>query len=739
MKFNHIMLAVVFFRLTSNTLAQTPDTLFAYPLRETVISATRFEQSAGSVAQPFSVVDSSRIASAQAQTTADLLASESNLHVQKSQAGGGSMVLRGFEASRILLVIDGIRMNNLIYRSGHLQNIITTDNNALDRVEVMYGPSSTMYGSDALGGVIHLFTKKPAFADQSSKGKFRGSVMSRYASANNAMTGNLQLFTSLPRVASFTSFTWSEFGDIRGGKSQNMFYDSTYGTRPLYVKRFGDRDSLLVNSKPELQIGSAYNQYDLVQRILFRSNKHVTHGLNVQYSNSSDVPRYDRLTDPDGVGGLKFAEWYYGPQTRFMLAYDIDAFDVAKTSSKTRLSISRQWIEESRYTRRFNNPSLQSRIEKVQVTALSITRHVENISHSASFGIDAQYEDLQSKAKATNIITQEISPIDTRYPGGDNSMMQSAAFWSHTWKWNRKLELVDGLRLGISQLKCEFNDTSFFPFPYTEAKQSHLVWSASLGLVHRLSGHTRQSMLISSGFRVPNVDDLSKVFESQPGFIIVPNPDIAPEKTYNIDWSLQHYFGNNGQASINGFYTEFADAIVVDEFIFNGSDSILYEGQPSVVLAPQNKRSAYLYGASIRFIYPISRRFNSEASASYTYGRIRTDSVAAPLDHIPPVMAALRLQYESANSKFKCSFKADFNGWKRLKEYYLNGEDNEQYATPEGMPAWMVYDVNASMEPNAYWKVSCGINNILDTQYRTFASGINAPGRSLMIALRYAF
>ncbi|NJN34367.1 MAG: TonB-dependent receptor plug domain-containing protein [Saprospiraceae bacterium] len=69
--------------------------------------------------------------------------------------------MRGFEASRVLLVVDGVRMNNLIYRSGHLQNAITVDQNMLDRVEVLFGTASTVYGSDALGGVVHFFTKKP--------------------------------------------------------------------------------------------------------------------------------------------------------------------------------------------------------------------------------------------------------------------------------------------------------------------------------------------------------------------------------------------------------------------------------------------------------------------------------------------------------------------------------------------------------------------------------------------------
>ena len=86
------------------------------------------------------------------------------LSIQKSQLGGGSPIIRGFEANRVLLVVDGVRMNNAIYRSGHLQNALTVDANALEIVEVVFGPSSTIYGSDALGGVVHFYTKKPEFS-----------------------------------------------------------------------------------------------------------------------------------------------------------------------------------------------------------------------------------------------------------------------------------------------------------------------------------------------------------------------------------------------------------------------------------------------------------------------------------------------------------------------------------------------------------------------------------------------
>ena len=159
-------------------------------LNEVIISVNKTEEIKRNVAQHIQIISATQIANSQAQSTADLLANTGTLSVQKSQSGGGSPTIRGFEANRILLVIDGVRMNNLIYRAGHLQNIVTLDNSILDRVEVLFGPSSTVYGSDALGGVIHLYTKRPAFSVDGKKSNIKANAFTRYGSVNNELAGH---------------------------------------------------------------------------------------------------------------------------------------------------------------------------------------------------------------------------------------------------------------------------------------------------------------------------------------------------------------------------------------------------------------------------------------------------------------------------------------------------------------------------------------------------------------------
>ncbi len=159
--------------LSWSDLAASTELTLSYrsdALREVVVSASRFEEMRKDVPERIDVIKARDIRFMDQPTTAELLQNTGAVFVQKSQLGGGSPIIRGFEANRILLVVDGVRMNNAIYRAGHLQDIITVDQSTLERVEVVSGPNSVAYGSDALGGTIHMITRMPKFRTVGGKG-----------------------------------------------------------------------------------------------------------------------------------------------------------------------------------------------------------------------------------------------------------------------------------------------------------------------------------------------------------------------------------------------------------------------------------------------------------------------------------------------------------------------------------------------------------------------------------------
>jgi hemoglobin/transferrin/lactoferrin receptor protein len=721
------------------------DSLKMAYLEELVISANRIPESRRSIAQQLSVVTPATLRTFNAQTSADLIANTGMVTMQKSQQGGGSPVLRGFEASRILLVVDGVRMNNLIYRAGHLQNIITMDNNALDRAEVLFGPSSTIYGSDALGGVIHFYTRTPSLSE-SAKPEVQGGAFVRFATANNEKAGHFDLTLSGTKAASFTSFTYSDFGDLRMGEKANPSYEEQFGVRSQYAMRSADNTSdLLVDNEDRFeQVYSGYRQWDLLEKIVFKPKGNVSHTFNFQFSNSTDVPRYDRLTDPGNSGtGLRFAEWYYGPQTRLLGSYQLQVDHVGSWADRLSVIASFQDIEESRHDRRFNNNVRNDRAEKVNVWGLTVDLLKKIDRNSLRYGIDGQFNTLISTAHRTDITTGAESPLNTRYPDGDNCMGFLSGFGTHTLEINDRLVLNDGLRLGYSTLRSTFVDQSFYPFPFSDITQKNITGSASLGLIYSPSAW-KLSLLGSTGFRVPNVDDLAKVFDSQAGdatttgILVVPNPNLGPEKTLNGELGVTHFFGSKGRLEGVVFATRFNDIIVVLPSTYNGQSTVLYDGYPAEVYSSQNRDKAYMYGFSVIGWAQIAKCFSATASYNYTYGRLRNDGgPETPLDHIPPAFGRAGIQYTS--DRVSGEVFSNFSGWKHIEDYSSSGEDNLQYATPEGMPSWYTINLRASYDVLRSLTVQAGVDNILDLQYRTFASGINAPGRNFLFTVRGKF
>ena len=232
-----------------------------------VISASRWQERSSTVSRQILRMDVRDVQQRNPGTMADLVESSGEVFMQRSQMGGGSPRLRGFAANSVLLVVDGVRLNNAIYRSGNLQNLIQLDANALSSTEVLFGPGSVQYGSDAMGGVLVFTTKDPLL---SPSGFFaHTSSLARYASATTERTLSAEASFSWENVATYTSVTASMFGDVRSGRTMPSAAP-TFGLRTFEVKRLDGRDSVVATSDPHLQSPSGYSQVNVLQKVLWK-------------------------------------------------------------------------------------------------------------------------------------------------------------------------------------------------------------------------------------------------------------------------------------------------------------------------------------------------------------------------------------------------------------------------------------------------------------------------------------
>ncbi|MEY2830506.1 MAG: hypothetical protein RIQ33_2364 [Bacteroidota bacterium] len=739
MKKQILLLAAIIAITIKSALAQY-DSL-TYSLHEVTISANKFEEQKRNVAQHIETISAKDVIASNPQSTADMLQNSGLVTVQKSQQGGGSPMMRGFEANRVLLVIDGVRMNNAIYRGGHLQNVITMDATMLAKTDILFGPSSTIYGSDALGGVLHFYTKNPLLNSTATKKVIvAGNAMVRYSTANNENTGHFDFNMGGKKVASLTSITCSKFDDLRKGYQNNPAYGG-FGDRINYsVRNYNQtKDTTLKNANPDIQKSSGYSQFDILEKILFQQNEKINHVLNIQLSTTTDIPRYDRLTDVSGTN-LKWAEWYYGPQMRNMIAYELDVKKKFVWADELKAGLSYQMLEESRNQRRYNSANFDKRIENVGVVGL----HIDVLkrlgtNNEIRYGIESQMNNVQSTATRTNILSGAESKLDTRYADGGSTMNYNALYITHTSKINKQFVLNDGLRLNYVTLHATFKDTSILHFPFTNASQKNSAVTGNLGVVYLPTDNCKISFIGSTGFRAPNVDDLSKVNESTKGAVIVPNTDLKPEHTYNVDLGITKICNKNMKLEAVGFYTFMKNLITTDKTTFNGQKQIMYNGTLSDVYSNTNAQQAYLYGFNASVEAHLNNWLVARSMLNYTFGRIKTDSTPTPLDHVAPISGKTSFDFKGCKGKLNSSFYLLYNGWKKTKDYRLNAEDNESYATAYGMPAWMTLNIKASYQIHKNVMLQAGLENILDTHYRVFASGISGAGRNFVIALRANF
>ena len=700
---------------------------------EIVISANKWEQDLAEIPNKIATISPAQVSFINPQTSADLLESTGQVFVQRSQLGGGSPMIRGFSANRVLLVVDGVRMNNAIFRSGNLQNVINIDPNSLESAEVVFGPGSVTYGSDALGGVMDFHVKEPVLSNGTRK-VTTGEAFTRYSSANNEFTGHLQFGLGGQKLSSFTSFTYSDYEDLHTGSNRTDEYPE-FGTRPFFVRRINNIDRLISNPDENEQKFSALSQFNVIQKLKYRPGNNLDLSYGFYYSTTSDIPRYDRLIELDEFGIPVNAEWYYGPQSWMMNRLGLNLYNSNKIFNEARIIIAYQNFEESRHDRRFNSTSLRNRYEDVDVYSLNADFDKELGQNKHIFyGFEAVYNDVTSTAFGQDIETGGRSTISTRYPDGGSEYYSLAVYTNYKWNLSEDLILSSGLRYSYVGLNARIEDTSILNFPFESTSLDNGSVNGSLGLVFNKDGW-KLNILGSTGFRSPNIDDVGKVFEVSSGVVTVPNEDLRPEYSYNGEIGVTRTIEGVLQFGLTGFYTYLDDALVRRDFTFNGQDSILIDGTLSKVRALVNVGKAEIYGFSAILVWSIHDNLSLRSTFTFSDGRDLVDEL--PLRHTTPSFGATEITYQ--RNKLRVQFSAKYNGARPWDELPPSEQDKPHLYTPDGSLSWFTLNLRSSYQASDFLQITAGLENITDQHYRPYSSGISAPGRNFVFALRTNF
>ena len=706
-------------------------------LEEVVMSVSKWEQQKKDIPNKIASIDARSIAFAAPQTSADLLQQSGKVFVQKSQLGGGSPMIRGFATNRLVLSVDGVRMNNAIFRGGNLQNVISIDPFTIKNTEIIFGPGSVIYGSDAIGGVMNFYTKSPVLSQNDSLLVFGGADY-RFSSANRESTVHAEVVVGSAKWGSYTSVSRSDFGNLRMGSHGRDSY-----LRTNFVRRIDGQDRLVRNEDPEEQVGSGYDQINLNQKILYRPNANWSAQMGLYFSETSDFGRYDRLIRPTGDGlGLRSAEWFYGPQRWFMGNLQITKQGNGQFYDRVRLTAAYQNFHESR-----NNRDFQGAIRnttKEHVDGINLNLDFENKKMGdfrLYYGTEYIYNKVHSEGMDKNIVTGDQGPAPARYPDG-STWKSLAGYMNGEYRASPNVTLLSGLRYSHVWVDALF-DRRFYDFPFDVADLSTGALTGSFGFSWFPKRNLQVTFNGSTGFRAPNIDDIGKIFDSEPGSVVVPNPNLEPEYAYNAEVGVQKNFNDKVVLKGATYYTYLVDALVRRDFSFNGMDEIQYGGELSNVQAIQNAARAYVYGFELGMDAYLDPQWSLSANITFTEGiEEEEDGTDSPARHAAPTFGDFHLLWKGR--KLKTDLFVNFNGEiafgdlalsERAKEYiYAQDAQGNPFS-----PSWYTLNFRSQYELTHRLKFSLNWENMTDQRYRTYSSGIVAPGSNFIVGASIAF
>ena len=641
------------------------------------------------------------------KSTTEILEGNLGITVQESQSGGGSPNYRGMEANRLLLVVDGIALNNAIYRSGHLQSSATISPFFINVISVVSGPSSIAYGNGAMGGALLFQTHT-----NTSITKNNIYIQQQTESATNGVFLNFLSEYHYQKIAFTSAFSLKELGNLKMGKNRVHGYEN-WGRE-------------YVSTSDNEQLFTAYKQADFMHKTYYSYSKNSSILFNTQFATSSNINRFDKLNDIKNEHA-KYSAWYYGPQKRFLQSIKYSNFKEYLLFEKFNTLASYQNTTESRHKRKYGESELSNRIENVLIYDLAFDLEKTYKKIKLNYGAGIRDQQIESKANITS--SNNTFYNTTRYPDGGSSVRDIYTYGKLKIPINKKIKLTIGSRYNRGYLQANFEDTLTFNFPFNQIKNNNSSLIKSINISFEIDNKNNINLAYYGGFRNPNIDDIGKVFSKNDSYVIVPNINLEGEYANNYELS---FLKKNKNLTLKTalFFTKINNVITREFSTINGNDSMIYDGEMMRIQMNKNIECATIYGLNINADYNLNNSLTFKANYNYLKGLTMEKN---PLSHIPPINGKLSINYKYKKNQFELFTK--FNAEKKAREYDSGGVDNLEEATVNGSPAWYTLNFSYISKIDDNLSFSIGIENITDIHYKTFGSGLSASGRNIILSL----
>lgn len=652
---------------------------------------------------------------------------------------GGMSVFRGLEAGKMLLVMDGMRLNNAINRNGKVERLLNFNNTMTQRVQQIYGTGFTIFSPEATGGVIQYFTPIPPVSTDYPF-IYQIEANTKYESASNSSMSNINLTFAGLKYSSYTSVSYGNFGEVKMGKNRKNvpLIDSLYGLNNYYVERQNDSDIVIKNNDPFTQKGTNYEQLYILQKLRLKLGEYSNLVFNFHYVTTSNVGIYSGLTEDNG-GHLRFAECNFEPQNKIISSANF-LYD-RKTAIFDFFSIlgAFTYFDEYRVTRKLNNPVALHQIEKLNVYKFNADFvKLFNINRML-YGVQYDFNNLSSDAFFLNIEDGTTWNGMNRYPTNGSFSHEAALYWNYKWLENSQFVVNLGLRYNINYIKAKFDTISpQLPLSFTEKTYINQAPAASVSFDAYPFKGFQTKLLLSTAQHMPIIDDFGKIMVKN-YTVNIPTDNLKSEKLFSGELGITTTMFEKIRIYGSIFYTKIFDAIISQDTVLNGNDSLYFGVDKYNIATHVNIPQSYIYGVSggFNFNYSFDKKekvyVKISSSINYIKGVNQLQNISLP--NISPLYGNIIVNFNVYSTSLRLSYI--FNGAKPYEELSLVGEDYIEKAASTGFLPWQTLNAKISINIKDNAKISFGVDNIFDQFYRSYRTAVVAPGRNFVFSIKF--
>jgi TonB-dependent heme/hemoglobin receptor len=657
-------------------------------LDEIQVTATRRAEATLEVPVAVTVVGRDEIRALGAQTVMDVLHGEPGTFVQQTTPGQAVVIVRGLKGSEVLHLVDGFRLNNAIFRNAPNQYIALVDAQMLERVEVVRGPMSTLYGGDAMGGVVQMLSWDPRFDGEDWQ--HDAGVRTQYASADRSLLSRVDGAVGNGSLVLSGGLTYQNTDTLRvGGGERIPFTD--------FIARGGDAKA----------VWTPADGHEVM--------------LQVQHFEQPKTPRVDELVPGFGQVRPTSSTFLFEPQVRtFQHArWKIDAATALFDHAEVHLG--RQRIRDDRRTRDFG--SLDEDRERNTVDTDGVTFKAErslSADHYLTYGLEWYRDEVASFRERRQVRSGAVAARPSRFPDG-STQRQLGVFVADDWHVTDALDMVLGLRWsrvesdlppGINGIGVALEDDDV---------------SGNVGVNYALDDGLRLVANAGRGFRAPNVFDLG-TFGDRPGNRFnVPNAELKPETVLTFDAGVKF-----GQGPWSGEFiawrSSYEDKI---------TSVLTGETRPNGRLVTQSRNATELdlWGFEAGVAWRPSETARVFATATTTRGDERFAGDAYPADRIPPLFGKV-----GAAWRWRADVELEAYAFYAAEQDRLSPRDLvDPRIDPAGTPGWTTINARVGWQPTDALGVTLRLENLGDRRYREHGSGLDEPGRSVIAVVDWRF